>query len=228
MRLVLVGFVVVVGTAHADPESDQPPPEDLVGWLAGGRVPPPLGTVGTLAVGTLHPWFMCALGLHGGLRVGRLSLIGEGELDVPFDNSGAVMVRGGADLRLALWRRRGPWSEWSENRRKQTKSQSRSSTDLFVEAGLGEEMISSSSLSITRPDLEVGGGIGFGSGTRSRDAQGRIGRPFDFEFYIRLRMLVARSPTDDQSSARRAMSGSVAPGGRDLGVFVDIGSVYGD
>ncbi len=228
-RLVLVVLVVVVGsTARAEPDGD--PADDLVGWLAGGRVPPPLGMVGTLAVGAAHPWFMCALGLHGGVRVGRLSLIGEGELDVPLDDSGIVMVRGGVDLRLALWRNRGPWSPWSASGRSHTKSQSRSASDVFIEAGVGEEMISSSSLSITRPDLELGAGVGFGGGGRSRDTKGRIGRAGDFELYLRLRVLVATSPVGDPSQMgdARMISGSAGPTGRDIGVFVDIGSVYGN
>jgi hypothetical protein len=225
-RLAVVAILAVLGsTARADPEPPppQPPPSDaLVSWVYGTRVAPPLGMIGTMAVGPAHPWFMCAIDIQTGVRVGPVALIGEGEMDVPMDDSKILMLRAGAQLRLALWRHRGPWSAWTPAKR--GGAQSRSVMDLFVEGGVGEEAISGSAISLDRRDLEVGAGIGFGNGFRGRDAKGASSSA-EMALYIRFRILVADRPAD-MSPVEAAVSGApTGSPGRDLGFFVDLGAV---
>ncbi len=204
---VVLAIGVLAATAHADPD---------VGSFAGGTVPP-LGSFGTMAVGRAQPWFFTAVDLQGGLRVGPLALIGEGEVDAPVAGDKLVMVRGGADLRLSVLRDRSAWTG-------QGAWQRRTARDLFVEAGVGEQSLMATGMTtLSRPDVELGAGVAVGTGGRRQAAS----RGRDFQVYARLRVLAARSPADP-ALARCTGSCAASPSrATDLGVFVDIGALIG-
>src|SRR5258708_40260599 len=138
--IALVMLVVVESAAFAEPA-----------WVFGGRSPP-LTTLGRLDVGPVHLGVIGAFALHGGVQLGRLAVIGESEFDIASVNDrSALLVRLGAALRLSLWQHRGPWKHGEARRRRPFDY--RGGFDVFVDAGIGEEWISGSALSLHRRDV---------------------------------------------------------------------------
>ncbi len=203
-----------MATARADPEVPQPP-DDLVGGFVGMRLPGP-GTIGTMTVGRLQPWFIAVTGFQGGLRVGRLAFLGEGEIDAPANQQQMMMIRGGADVRLSLVRGRTAWA-WS----RRGNWERRTAYDVFVEGGAGEQWLPAPGMpTVTRPDLELGAGAAIGGSRHTHATR-------DAEVYLRVRVLVAPSPTDPAVARGAGACTEPSPSGRDLGVFVDFALTYG-